>query len=226
MNDIQKRLFSLQDKTYGEFQAKLIPTVGRDRIIGVRTPELRRLAKELYRQGNTEDFLADVPHRYFEENQLHAFIISEIKDYNTCVNEVSRFLPYIDNWATCDQLSPKVFKKHKEELLVKIKEWIKDGRTYTVRFAIKMLMDHFAEEDFKQEYPLAVASVKSEEYYVNMMRAWYFATLLAKQYEAVIPLIENKMLDKRTHNTAIQKSLESYRIKDEQKKYLKGLKIK
>lgn len=226
MNDIQKRLFSLQDKTYGEFQAKLIPTVNKDRIIGVRTPELRRLAKEFYRQGNTEDFLADVPHRYFEENQLHAFIISEIKDYNTCVNEVSRFLPYIDNWATCDQLSPKVFKKHKEELLVKIKEWIKDGKTYTVRFAIKMLMDHFAEEDFKQEYPLAVASVKSEEYYVNMMRAWYFATLLAKQYEAVIPLIENKILDKRTHNTAIQKSLESYRIKDEQKEYLKGLKIK
>lgn len=226
MNDIQKRLFSLQDKTYGEFQAKLIPTVNKDRIIGVRTPELRRLAKEFYRQGNTEDFLSDIPHRYFEENQLHAFIISEIKDYNTCVNEVSRFLPYIDNWATCDQLSPKVFKKHKEELLVKIKEWIKDGRTYTVRFAIKMLMDHFAEEDFKQEYPLAVASVKSEEYYVNMMRAWYFATLLAKQYEAVIPLIENKILDKRTHNTAIQKSLESYRIKDEQKEYLKGLKIK
>ena len=221
---IREELFSMQDVKYRDFQSKLIPNLSPDRMIGVRTPELRRYAKQLLKCGVAEEFLKDLPHDYFDENQLHAFIISEIKEYEKCIEEVNRFLPYIDNWATCDQLSPKAFKKHRQELLEEIKKWMASDQTYIIRFGIGMLMQHFLDEDFKAEYPEMVAAVKSEEYYVNMMIAWYFATALAKQYDEVLPFIRNNRLEKWTHNKAIQKSVESNRISPEQKEYLKSLK--
>ena len=216
----------MQDTKYRDFQAKLIPTVEADSVIGVRTPELRKYATELIRQGEYDAFLQDLPHKYFDENQLHAFIVSGIRDYEKCMEELCRFLPYVDNWATCDQMSPKVFKKHKTELFKQVKEWIKSDAAYTVRFAIGMLMEHFLDEDFDPEYPKMVAKVRSEEYYINMMIAWYFATALAKQYDVILPYIEEKKLNAWTHNKAIQKSVESYRITPEQKDYLKSLKVK
>ena len=170
-------------------------------------------------------FLDDLPHKYFDENQLHAFIISEIKDYGKCMEEVNRFLPYVDNWATCDQMSPKVFRKHRGELIREIKKWIRSDRTYTVRFGTGMLMEHFLEEDFDAAYPDMVADRRSDEYYINMMTAWYFATALAKRYDEILPYIEEQRLDVWTHNKAIQKSVESCRITPEQKEYLKSLKI-
>lgn len=171
------------------------------------------------------EFLEDLPHRYFDEYQLHAFILSEIKDFQLCIMYVSEFLPYIDNWATCDQLSPKVFKKHRRELLHKIEEWLSSDRTYTVRFAVGMLMEHFLDEDFDIRYPEMVSGIRSEEYYINMMTAWYFATALAKQYDVILPFIEDKRLDDWTHNKTIQKAVESYRITPVQKDYLRSLKI-
>ncbi|MDO4869452.1 MAG: DNA alkylation repair protein [Bacillota bacterium] len=224
--DVTDRLKSLQDTGYRDFQSKLIPTVSKERIIGVRTPQLRALAKSLYRDEDMSGFLQSLPHGYFDEDQLHAFIISEIKDFDLCIAEVERFLPYINNWATCDQLSPKTFKKHKDMLLSHIRSWISSEATYTVRFGIGMLMQHFLDDAFSGEYPEMVAGIKSDEYYINMMIAWYFATALAKQYDAVIPFLEEQRLDKWTHNKAIQKARESYRITPQQKEYLKGLKIK
>ncbi len=226
IKEIQDELFALRDLKYKEFQAKLIPTRDPDSIIGVRTPQLRKYAKELAKKEDVFDFLNALPHPYFDENQLHAFIVSEIKDYGRCMEEVRKFLPYVDNWATCDQMSPKVFKKHKPELLDQIREWIKSDKTYTIRFGIGMLMEHFLDEDYDTIYPEMVAKIRSEEYYVNMMIAWYFATALAKQYDTVLPFIEERRLAVWTHNKAIQKSVESYRITDEQKDYLKSLKIK
>ncbi len=222
---ITEELFKLQDKKYRDFQSKLIPNVDSDSVIGVRTPELRKLAKKLVKEEDIGEFLNILPHKYFDENQLHAFILSEKKDFDKCIEEVDKFLPYIDNWATCDQLSPKIFKKNKSILLEKIKKWITSSHTYTVRFGIGMLMQHYLGEDFDIKYPKIVAKVKSEEYYINMMIAWYFATALAKQYDKIIPFIEGKKLDKWTHNKTIQKAIESYRITPEQKAYLKSLKI-
>lgn len=225
-DEIIKELFNKQDIKYRDFQAKLIPSKTADDMIGVRTPELRKYAKELLKREDSGEFLEILPHEYFDEDQLHAFIISGIKDYDKCMQEVDKFLPFVDNWATCDQLSPKVFKKHRTELLKQINKWIKSKETYTVRFAIRMLMEHFIDEDFDVKYPEMVAKIRSDEFYINMMIAWYFATALAKQYDAVLPFIEEKKLDKWTHNKAIQKSVESYRITTEQKEYLKTLKIK
>ena len=225
MNTLEE-LFNLQDKKYGEFQVKLIPTVDPKSIIGVRTPELRKLVKEIIKSNDYESFLDNLPHKYFEENQLHAFIISEIKDYDSCISYINKFLPFVDNWATCDQMSPKIFKKNHDKLLGHIKLWIKSKDTYTIRFGIGMLMEHFLNEDFKDEYLSLVASIKSEEYYVNMMKAWYFATALAKQYDSAIVYLEKKELDVWTHNKTIQKAIESYRITDKQKEYLRSLKIK
>ena len=222
--EIREELFRLQDSKYREFQIKLIPTVTPDSVIGVRTPALRKYAKELAKREEIGEFLSNLPHRYFDENQLHAFIISQLKDFGRCMECVRAFLPYVDNWATCDQMSPKVFGKSKGDLLLQIREWIASGDTYTVRFGIGMLMQHFLDEDFDPEYPELVAQIRSEEYYVNMMKAWYFATALAKQYEAVLPFIEGRCLDDWTHRKAIQKSVESYRITQEQKQYLKSLK--
>ena len=219
------KLFELQDLKYREMQTKIIPNINPESIIGVRTPELKSLAKDILKAGDYKDFLKELPHKYFEENQLQSFIISGIKDMDLCMEELEKFLPYVDNWATCDQMSPKVFKKHKEELLEHIKEWICSDKAYTVRFGVKMLMEHFLDEDYDPKYPEMVSKLRSEEYYVNMMIAWYFATALAKQYESILPYIEQKRLDDWTHNKAIQKSVESYRITEEQKEYLKSLKV-
>lgn len=223
--NIQSLLFAKQDIKYRDFQAPLFPNIDKERMIGVRTPELKKLAKELFGSELANKFIETLPHRYFDENQLHAFLISLIKDYKTCLKEVERFLPYIDNWGTCDQLSPKVFAKHKEELVVDIKRWIKSKHTYTVRFAIGMLLGLYLDESFKEDYLELVSGVKSDEYYINMMIAWYFATALAKQYDSTIKYIEDKQLDSWVHNKTIQKAVESYRITNEQKAYLKSLKI-
>lgn len=221
-NKIVEDLFAMQDLKYAEFQRRLIPNIEPDTIIGVRTPELRKYAKKMM---NGEK-LGALPHKYFDENQLHAFAISGMKDFQNCIEELNRFLPFVDNWATCDQMSPKIFKKHKNELLEHIKIWIESDKTYTVRFAIGMLMEHFLGEDFDIKYLDMVASIRSDEYYVNMMIAWYFATALAKKYEQTLPYIENVKLQIWTHNKAIQKAIESYRITTEQKNYLRNLKIK
>lgn len=226
IDDIRKTLLSMQDEKYRAFQVKLFPTVDPQTVIGVRTPDLRGYAKKLLKEEDVSAFLSDLPHRYFDENQLHAFILSELKDYGKCMEEVNRFLPYVDNWATCDQMSPKVFKKNRPQLLEQIRIWLKSDRTYTIRFAIGMLMEHYLDDAFDLRYPEMVAGIRSDEYYVNMMIAWYFATALAKQYDEILPFIENRRLDVWTHNKAIQKAIESYRITPEQKEYLKGLKIK
>ncbi len=222
---IRKMLFSLADEKYRVFQCRIIPSVSPETVLGVRTPELRRYAKILIKENDTDNFLNSLPHLYFEENQLHAFIISELKNYDECIGRVNDFLPYIDNWATCDQLSPKVFGKNRIRLYEEIKNWIASEKTYTIRFGIGMLMQHFLDEGFDPEYPEIVFEIHSDEYYVNMMIAWYFATALAKQYETVIPYIEQKRLDKWTHNKTIQKAVESYRISSDKKEYLKKLKI-
>ncbi len=224
--EIRKDLFSLQDIKYRDFQVKLIPGCEIEKMIGVRTPDLKALAKKYYKMDGTEEFLHDLPHKYFDEDQLHAFIISEEKDPEKCLALTERFLPYIDNWATCDQLSPKAFKKNKKLIEESAKRWIASGKTYTVRFGIGMLMQHFLDKDFKPEHAETVADIRSEEYYVNMMRAWYFATALAKQYDAVIPFLENGRLDAWTNNKAVQKAVESRRISSETKEYLKTLKRK
>ena len=223
IDKIRETLFSLQDEKYGDFQAKLMPTIVRETVIGVRTPALRKYAKELVKEKDISYFLQDLPHQYFEENQLHAFIICEQKEYEKCMEELQLFLPYVDNWATCDQMSPKIFRKHRQELLEQIKLWIASDKTYTIRYGIGMLMIHFLDEEFDIQYAEIVAGIRSEEYYVNMMIAWYFATALAKQYDTVIPFIEERRLDSWTHRKAIQKSVESYRITKEQKEYLKSL---
>jgi len=225
-DDIFKELERLQDKGYREMQITIIPTVDAGSIIGIRTPALRALAKEIAKRDDVALFLEDLPHKYFEEDQLHAFILSGMKDAEKCIELVDRFLPYVNNWATCDQMSPKVFRKNKELLLGYVDRWIKSDLTYVKRFAIGMLMEHFLDDDFKTSYLTKVSKIRSEEYYVNMMIAWYFATALAKQYDAALPFIEGNKLDKWTHNKSIQKAVESYRITPEQKEFLKTLKRK
>ncbi len=223
-DEIRQELFAKQDLSYRDFQSKLIPTLENGAMIGVRTPQLRKMAKQYARHEDISTFLDALPHTYFDENQLHAFIVSERKDFAQCITELTRFLPFIDNWATCDQLSPKIFKKHRPELLPYIKDWLASAHTYTVRFGIGMLMEHYLDEDFDIRYPEAVAGLRSEEYYINMMIAWYFATALAKQYEAILPFFEKPRLSLWTHNKAIQKAVESLRITPEQKACLKKLK--
>ena len=223
--EIRNELFRLRDEKYRDFQSRLIPSVSADTVIGVRTPDLRRYAKQLVKREDIQVFLDDLPHRYFDENQLHAFIVSEIKDYEKCMEQVSRFLPYVDNWATCDQLSPKAFGKHQTELMEKIRGWICSDETYTIRFGLGMLMRHFLDDSFDPSYLDMASEVRSEKYYVNMMTAWFFATALAKQYDAAVPFIEEHRLDAWTHNKTIQKATESYRITPEQKEYLRSLKI-
>lgn len=226
IRDVQKKLFEMQDKGYRDFQAKLIPTVDREKIIGIRTPMLRKFAKEFGKTGEAGMFLKMLPHQYYEENNLHGLLIEQISDYDKCLEELERFLPFIDNWATCDMLALRVVKKHLDAFIREICRWIGSGETYTIRFGISMLMRYYLEEEFKPEYPEKVAVLRSEEYYVNMMRAWYFATALAKQYEQVLPFLEKRRLDIWTHNKTIQKAVESYRIMPEQKEYLRTLRIK
>lgn len=221
----QELLFQLQDKGYRDFQSKLIPTIPVETIIGVRIPTIRKLAKEYGKDLESVEFLKQLPHTYYDENILHALLVAEIKDYEVCVKEVERFLPYVDNWAVCDIFSPKVFRKNKDKLIDKIREWTASDHPYTCRFGMEMLMTHFLDEDFRVEYLEIPATVHSEEYYVNMMIAWFYATALAKQWDATIGYIEDQRLDTWTHNKTIQKARESYRITPEQKEYLKTLKM-
>ena len=213
----------MKEEKNAAFVAKLIPNINPETILGVRTPALRKLARELRGTPERRAFLDRLPHTYLEENGLHAFFLEQIRDYDECIAAVERFLPYVDNWATCDSLSPDVFKKHRPELLERIRCWMQAEHPYTRRFAIKMLMDHFLSEDFDPEYLSQVSIIESKEYYVNMMRAWFFATALAKQYEAALPYLEENRLDRWTHNKTIQKAAESYRISPEQKAVLKTL---
>ena len=226
MQSITEQLFALQDIDYKQFHSKLMPTINPDVIIGVRTPELRKLAKQLDKSTDVELFMQELPHRYYEENNLHGFLIESIKEFDACIAALNQFLPYVDNWATCDMMAPKVLKTDLPKLYEWVKVWIASGETYTVRFGVNMLMKYFLDEAFSPEYPALVASIQSEEYYVKMVVAWYFATALAKQYDAVLPYIEEHRLDAWTHNKTIQKAVESYRILPEQKLYLKTLKCK
>lgn len=225
LNVISEELFALQDTEYQVFQSKLMPTIPPETVIGVRTPLLRKRAKELAGTPQAESFLHDLPHRYYEENNLHAFLIEQIRDYDTALAETERFLPYINNWATCDCFCPKVFAKHKAELLIPLRRWLGSDQTYTVRYAMGMLMRYYLDEDFQPEYLAWVAGVHSEEYYLNMMRAWYFATALAKQPDAALPWLTDRRLDVWTHNKTIQKAAESYRIPPEMKQQLRELRI-
>lgn len=222
MEEIQKHLFELQDMAYRDFHSRLMPDIDKETIIGIRVPVLRKYAKSIAGTELSEKFIKELPHHYYEENNLHMMLITRIKDYDKCLSEVERFLPYIDNWATCDFPAPKCFENHKEELLPVIKRWIASGETYTIRYGIGMLMRLYLDADFDPEYVKLVAEVKSDEYYVNMMIAWYMATALAKQWDAVIPYIEEHRMSDWVHRKTIRKAVESYRITDEQKRYLKG----
>ena len=225
---ILQQLFELQDLKYRDFHAKLVPGMDVNDIIGVRTPELRKFAKQLAKDERVGDFLAVLPHRYLDEMNLHGFIISELKDYNECLEEIERFLPYVNNWATCDLLSPKAFKQKKNRirLIEDIKRWMASDEPFIIRFGIEMLMSFYLDEDFKPEYLKWVSDIRHEHYYVKMMVAWYFATALAKQWESTLPYIVESTLEKWTHNKAIQKAVDSYRITPEQKELLKSYRVK
>ena len=224
--NIQKSLFEMQDVAYRNFHSKLIPEFPKDAIIGVRTPVLRNFAKSVFKSGEYRNFLNTLPHNFYEENNLHAFIIEQIKDFDEAISYTNFFLPYIDNWATCDGFRPKVFAKNKDKLLIEIEKWLKSDKTYTVRYAIEMLMIHFLEDNFKKEYMQYVLDIKSDEYYINMMRAWYFATAFDKQKIITASVLENKLLDEWTHNKAIQKISESRITTSDERDYVKTLKIK
>lgn len=223
---IEKRLFEMRDLKYRDFNSRLIPTVDKEKIIGVRTPQLRAFSKELVYRDDVSDFLNNLPHKYYEENNIHGFLIEMIMDYDECIKALNAFLPFVDNWATCDMMRPKIFKKNSQELISQINNWIISDDTYTVRFAIGILNSFYLDDNFKSEYLKAVSDVHSDEYYIKMMIAWFFATALTKQYKFALPYIENRVLDTWIHNKAIQKSCESFRISDDKKRYLKSLKIK
>lgn len=222
--NIQKRLLELSDEKNADFSAKLTPGIDREKFLGVRIPASRKLAKEIIKENEHKDFLNSLPHKYYDENILHSILISEIKDYDECIKYIDEFLPYVDNWAVCDTMSPKAFKNKHERLMNNILRWVDSDQTYTIRFGLKILMAHFLDNDFKKEYLEIPAKIKSDEYYINMMIAWFYATALAKQWDSTIVYIENGVLDKWVHNKAIQKARESYRITAEQKEYLKSLK--
>ena len=224
--ELKQKLFEMADADYKNFHKRLIPTVNPDRIIGIRTPVLRSFAREFSKTPEAEEFIKILPHNYYEEYNLHAFIIEAIRDYDRALYETERLLPYIDNWATCDMFMPKIFKKNTDKLLGKIREWLKSGETYTVRYGLGLLMGLYLDEKFSPELLELAAEVRSEEYYIKMMQAWYFATALAKQYDAALACITEKRLDDWVHNKTIQKAVESNRISPETKAYLKTLKIK
>ena len=220
---LQATLFQLQDHAYRDFQCALMPTVSRESVIGVRTPLLRSMAKAMD-VTETSNFLGALPHRYYEENNLHAFLIERIRDFDACITALDAFLPYVDNWATCDSMNPRVLGKHKSVLLPHVERWLTSSHEYTVRFAIKLLMTHFLDGDFDAAYPARVAAVRSECYYINMMISWYFATALAKQYDAILPYLKERRLPAWIHAKTIQKAIESYRITEAQKRELRTLK--
>lgn len=223
---VKEKLYAIQDLEYKDFIYKLTPTLDYDKIIGIRIPNLRKIADELRNTKTAEDFLLCTPHEFFEENTLHIFLLEKIKDFDKAVYEVDRFLQYIDNWSTCDSRSPVAFKKNPDKLFPYIQKWIGADHIYTVRYGVKKLMDYYLDENFSKEHLYLVAKVEQKDYYINMMTAWYYATALAKQYDDTIKIIEQKILPKWTHNKAIQKAKESYRITTEQKEYLNSLKIK
>ena len=225
MTPVRQRLLALADEQNREFVAKLVPNVDKERILGARTPQLRKLARELAREDMSQ-FMEQLPHAYLEENALHAFLIEQIRDFDLCLAETERFLPYVDNWATCDSLRPKAFRKNREALLPAVRRWLAAEHVYTVRFGLGMLLSHYLEADFSPEYLDWAAALRWDAYYVKMMVAWYFATALAKQYPAALPYLEERRLDRWTHNKTIQKAVESYRITPEQKAYLKTLRQK
>ena len=226
LDEIRKMLFELRDHEYKLFHSKLMPTVDADSIIGVRVPDLRRLAKSIYKEGTYKSFICELPHCYYEENNLHAFLIEQIKDYDIAIEKTNQFLPFVDNWATCDCFSPKIFKNNKSKLLLEIKQWISSDKPYTIRFGVGMLMRYFLDDDFSTEYPLMVSKIVSNEYYVNMMIAWYFATALSKHFDDVLPYISDRILDKWIINKTIQKAVESYRLDDSKKEILRKYRIK
>ena len=219
----QSELLSMAEGEYREFSASLMPTVDKDRVLGVRIPELRKYAKRLVEY---EDFLEKLPHRYFEEDNLHAFLIEREGNFDRCIALLDKFLPYVDNWATCDSMKPKVLRDNPDKLIVHIRRWMLSGDTYTVRYGINLLMSFYLEDNFDTEYLELVAGISSEEYYVNMMRAWYFATALAKQYEPSVSYITEGKLDVWTHNKTIQKAIESNRIDKSVKEFLKQFRIR
>ncbi len=226
MTTLQKELFTFQDFSYRDFHAKLMPTVDKEKIIGIRTPVLRNFSKEFSKRDEAKSFMQNLPHRYYEEDNLHGMLIQKSKSFDECIDELDRFLPFVDNWATCDMISPKVLKKNPDALMIKIKQWLKSDLTYTVRFGVKCLMDFYLEENFSEDILKLVAEVKHGDYYVKMVCAWFFATALWKQYESTLPYLTENRLDQWIHNKTIQKAVESYRISDETKIYLKTLKIR
>ena len=223
---VRTELAALADQNYREFNSKLMPTVEKSAVFGVRTPVLRKFAKDFFKDERCNTFLATLPHRYFEENQLHAFLVEQIKDFDRCVLAVEAFLPFIDNWATCDCFSPAAFKKALDKLLPHIEKWLTSSHVYTVRYGVVILMRYFLDERFDEKYLKWVAKVPTDDYYLSMAVAWYFATALSKQYDAALPYIQDRLLDKATHNRAIQKAVESFRISEKHKAYLKTLRIK
>ena len=229
MQEITTQLFIMQDNEYKEFHGRLMPTVNPDTILGIRVPILRKFSNQLAKSLSKEkllEFMNELPHKYYEENNIHAFLIEKIKDFDECIVALEKFLPFVDNWSTCDMMNPKILKKNTQQLFCKIKEWITSPNVYTIRYGIGMLIRYFLDDNFKTEYLDMVAAVKSDEYYVNMMKAWFFATALAKQYEATLPYIKEKRLDNWSHNKAIQKSIESFRVPKEHKEELRRYKIK
>ena len=221
--ELQQQLFALQDLKYRDFHSTLMPGIEKETIIGIRTPILRKFAMEFRKTEESWQFLKELPHQYYEENNLHMMLISAEEEYEICLEQVKAFLTYIDNWATCDLPLPKCYAKHKKDLISEVKQWMASGKTYTIRYGIGVLMRLYLDEDFRPEYLEWVTAVKSEEYYVNMMIAWYLATALAKQWDATIPYLEEKRLSEWVHKKTIQKAIESYRITPEQKVYLRSL---
>lgn len=218
-------IFAARDEEYADFTAKLIPNVPRESIIGVRTPQLRSIAKRFWKNAGIDEFLSALPHEYHEQNLVHAYIAESIGDFDSAVKTIEAFLPYVTNWAVCDSMTPRIFAKHTGELLPLIKKWLQSEHSYTVRFGLRMLMCFYLEKEFASEINALAASVCSEEYYVNMMQAWYFATALAKQYDSTVPFVEEHRLSPWVHNKTIQKAVESFRITAEQKAHLKTLRL-
>ena len=229
MQEITEQLITMKDEVYKNFHGKLMPTINPDTILGVRVPLLRKFSNQLSKSLSKEEierFMNELPHRYYEENNIHAFLIEKINDYDECIAALDNFLPYVDNWATCDMMNPKIFKKNTHKLFDKIEEWMSSSHVYTIRFGIGMLMRFYLDDNFSTQYLDMVANIVSDEYYVNMMKAWFFATALAKQYEATLPYIQQNRLDIWSHNKAIQKSIESFRVPKEHKDELRSYKRK
>lgn len=226
MTDIQKRLCAMQDKEYRSFQSRLMPTVNPDKIIGVRVPQIRELARNVMKNEPelVATFLQELPHHYYEEDNLHVLLVNRTKDFTTCLMQVEAFLPHLDNWATCDSFRPQSFTRHRQQVLAKARDWMTSAHCYTVRFGIGCMMSYFLDKDFSPEQLELVGGIPSEEYYVRMMQAWYFATALAKQYRPTLTYLSKNNLEVWTHNKAIQKALESHRITTEQKTLLRKMK--